>query len=768
MSIFNDRRRFAAAMVLAAVTYAAGTFPRAAAEALPVTTTVPAATSTVPAPTSTVPGPTSTVPGPTSTVPATTTTSSASGSTTTTSPALTSTTPGGASVLNLSAGSVVNAASALAGGGSSFAGVEMNQWTDDVSSLSPPLEVTYNPTSSGDGRTFFRNGTDAYGVTDIPYQGNGQGDPPPAFAFEYIPMVAGGLGFMYNLPGNPVLKLNAATACGIFTGEITNWDDSNLASLNPGVTLPNLAITPVLRGDLAGTNFVLQQWCIAEAPTVWASFASYVAAHPEEFSNSDTPAIGPTTPSSAFPVLPNDQTADGDSGTASVVGSSDGSGDITYVEPEYAKEYGNMPVAFVENASGDFVQPTPENVAGALSYATGESDGIQVLNFGGTGCNVYNPSTYSYMLARTDGSYGTGYGQVLGGFLNYVLTVGEKEAPSIDYADIGLALEQYGVTQATNIPGYPALTPTEQANFAAGDVTPSIVQQTACGAAFQLAAPATTTTTAATTTTGKTAPGVTTATTTEPSTSTPKTTTPATTAPRTTTPGSPRTSPTTPRTTTPGSARTSPTTRGSTSPGSTAPGSTTPGPSRTSPATPGSTAPGTTTPGSPRTSPTTPGTTTPGSPRTNPTTPGTTTPGTTTPGTTTPGSPRTSPTTPGPDRPGSTTPSSTVPGSPRTSLGGTVTGTVPPTTANGTTGTSTTGSPGTTGIQTGGVTGTVASGNTPGSSTTGAAVTPGVTLSNGTPGDAQTGGQELLLALAGLGIAGTSELARRRWRRARQ
>ena len=179
MSIFNDRRRFAAAMVLVAVTYAAGTFTRAAAEALPVTTTVPAATSTVPAPTSTVPGPTSTVPGPTSTVAATTTTSSASGSTTTTSPALTSTTPGGASVLSLSAGSVVNAASALAGGGSSFAGVEMNQWTDDVSSLSPPLEVTYNPTSSGDGRTFFRNGTDAYGVTDIPYQGNGQGDPLP-------------------------------------------------------------------------------------------------------------------------------------------------------------------------------------------------------------------------------------------------------------------------------------------------------------------------------------------------------------------------------------------------------------------------------------------------------------------------------------------------------------------------------------------------------------------------------------------------------------
>src|SRR5579863_2168969 len=120
------------------------------------------------------------------------------------------------------------ASSVLAGGGSSFAGIEMNQWTDDVSNPPYSLQISYNPTSSGDGRTFFREGTDAYGVSDIPYQGSATGDPPPAFAFEYIPVVAGGLSFMYNLPGNPppALKLNANTACGIFTGEITNSDDT--------------------------------------------------------------------------------------------------------------------------------------------------------------------------------------------------------------------------------------------------------------------------------------------------------------------------------------------------------------------------------------------------------------------------------------------------------------------------------------------------------------------------------------------------------------
>jgi ABC-type phosphate transport system substrate-binding protein len=515
----------------------------------------------------------------------------------------------------------------------------MNQWTDDVSSLSPPLQVSYNPTSSGDGRTFFRGGTDAYAVSDIPYQGESAGgDTPPSFPFEYIPIVAGGLGFMYNLPGNPVLRLNADTACGIFTGEITNWDDSALAALqNPGVTLPDLAITPVLRGDLAGTNWVLEDWCMTEAPTVWQSFVSYVNAHIEQFSNSDSPPIGVTTPSSALPVLGNEQTANGDSGTAAVVGSADGVGDITYVEPEYAKEYNNKPVAYVENASGDFEQPTPENVAGALSYASGQSNGIQVLNFAGTGCNVYNPSTYSYLLARTDGAYGTAYGQTLGGFLNYVLTIGEKEAPAIDYATIGLSLEQYGISQAQNIQGYPALTSTEQANFAAGDVTPAIVQQTACGVAFQLATPATSTTT----------------TTVAPASST--TTVASSTTPTT-------------------SSKTTPTTTGR---------------------------------------------------KTTPTTAGGTTP--TTSGTGSSGS-GTTPTTSGTGSSGS--------------------GTTPTTSGTG-------------GASTRGASGSASSG----SSSSGSGVSAGVSLTGSAP-DAQTGGEQLLLIIAGLGIAGASELARRRLRRA--
>ena len=601
---------------------------------------------------------------------------------------------------------------------------------------------------------------------------------------------------MYNLPGNPALKLTAALACGIFTGEITNWDDPALATLNPG--LPNLPIVPVLRGDLAGTNYVFESWCITDAAQEWSSFYNYVSGHGSQFSNSDSPPIGASTASSAFPQMPGTQTGTGDSGTAQIVGAPDNTGYITYVEPEYAKTYGNKPVAFVENASGYFTQPTPENVAGALAYATAEpTPGIQQLNFGGTGCNVYNPSTYSYVLARTDGSYGNSYGQTLGGFLNYVLTIGEKQASAIDYASIGLALEQYGIQQAQQIPGDPSLTSTEQANFAAGDVTPSIVQNTPCGQQFQLVAPATTTTQAPTTTTLATttttqAPTTTTlatTTTTQATTSTTAATTGTTNSATPTTAGatattSRATTATTSRATT---ATTSRATTATTSRGATP---TTAGSKATVPPTtnaPGSGAPPTT--GSLLGSPTT----------------------VSTPGGLTSGVPTTSKAT-GPQRSSSGGRTSLVATGPNGAAGVT-TGSVatrgagettPPTSAGAPSGLSTTSAVATTsalGVGTGSTapagsgtgstapagsgtgstapagTGTgprvttAASGATapagavsPSVTVAGAAVSASVTIPGGTP-SASTGGQQVYIVLAGLGIAGAAEVARRGMRR---
>ena len=90
-----------------------------------------------------------------------------------------------------------------------------------------------------------------------------------------MPITAGGIAFMYNLPGlTKTLQLSSYTACALLTGGITNWNDPPIAKDNPGVTLPNLAVRPVTESDSAGTNYVLEEWCIAEQPALWAAFAN--------------------------------------------------------------------------------------------------------------------------------------------------------------------------------------------------------------------------------------------------------------------------------------------------------------------------------------------------------------------------------------------------------------------------------------------------------------------------------------------------------------
>ena len=63
------------------------------------------------------------------------------------------------------------------------------------------------------------------------------------------------------------------------------------------------------------------------------------------------------------------------------------------------------------------------------------------------GPHVYNPSTYSYLLTPTTGSSAAD-GAVLSQFVNYALTLGQHEAPSIGFASLGLSLEQYGVNRS--------------------------------------------------------------------------------------------------------------------------------------------------------------------------------------------------------------------------------------------------------------------------------------------------------------------------------
>jgi ABC-type phosphate transport system substrate-binding protein len=366
----------------------------------------------------------------------------------------------------------------LNGLGSSFAAPAIENFDNSVSQAPYSLSVNYTSSSSGDGRFEFAGQTTDFAVSDIAYGLGSTDTVPPGFPFIYVPVTAGGIAFMYNIPGlTKTLQLSSYSACALLTGGITNWDNPAIAKDNPGVTLPNLTVRPVTESDSAGTNYVLEEWCIDEQPALWSAFAN--AQIHQQGGPGDGVAISTSSPNSNWPGLPGGLDQQSTSGVASNVATNTGA--IGAVQVKYATDLGFGPsspthgVASVLNASGKYTQPTPVDVASALAYATQLPNGTHQLNFGGVGPNVYNPSTYSYLLAKTAGS-DSSKGAVLSAFVNYALTLGQQASPSFGYASLGLSLEQFGVNSVTDdVPGAVPVTAAEKAAYACGDLTPGEV-----------------------------------------------------------------------------------------------------------------------------------------------------------------------------------------------------------------------------------------------------------------------------------------------------
>ena len=380
----------------------------------------------------------------------------------------------GAVVLEAEAGATP---APISGTGSSFASSAMEVWVNATHSSPYDLSVNWSASDSGFGRYEFTNQTVDFAVSDIAYF-EGTDSTPPTFPFNYIPITAGGIAFMYDVPGlTQQLQLSSFTVCGLLTGGITNWDNPNVAADNPGVTLPNVPVVPVTESDSAGTNYVLEQWCIDEQPALWAAFVQ--AQESQVGGPTDGVALSATSPNSNWPGI-----AIGldDQSTAAVASDvANHSGAIGAVQLEYAQEAGfgegdpTKNVALVKNASGDYTAPTPVDAASALAYANLLPNGTFQLDFNGLGPNVYNPSTYSYLLTPTTG-WDPSKGATLSAFVDYALTLGQQVAPDFGYAPLGQSFEEYGInTVQRDVPGAVPPTAEEQSAIECGDLTPAEV-----------------------------------------------------------------------------------------------------------------------------------------------------------------------------------------------------------------------------------------------------------------------------------------------------
>lgn len=342
----------------------------------------------------------------------------------------------------------------ISGAGSTWSQNAVDQWKRNVNQFG--MRVNFVGTGSSDGRNQYKNGTVDFAVSEIPYglTDNGVQDPPPNRGYAYMPIVAGGTAFMYNLKagGKRItnLRMTGEQLTKVFTGAITRWDDPALKAENPGLALPARPIVPVVRSDGSGTSAQFTLWMSKQYPHLWNDYCAR--------NGRATPCAQTSSYPSKAPFL----SLAGSLGVSGYVSQDKNEGTITYVEESYALNTG-FPVVKLLNNAGYYVSPDGRNVAVALLGAAVNQDASSPNYLTQDLTGVYNNkdkrayplSSYSYMIVPTkvEGPINPDKGYTLGRFAKYFLCAGQNSALSLGYSPLPKNLVEAGLDVVKKIPG---------------------------------------------------------------------------------------------------------------------------------------------------------------------------------------------------------------------------------------------------------------------------------------------------------------------------
>jgi phosphate transport system substrate-binding protein len=233
----------------------------------------------------------------------------------------------------------------LDGSGASSMAAGQEAWVAGFQTANPGVTVNYNPTGSGTGRDQFEEGLTFFTGSDAYYKPeeletehpNCVGATDDVFEF---PIWISPIAVIFNLDGLGTLNMDAATIAKIFSGQITNWNDAEIAAANPGVDLPDLNITYVHRSDESGTSENFTDWLAKAAPSDWV-----------DTSGNELGAIE---------TWPDDVVGEGAQGTSGVVAAVEaGNGTIGYADASRAGDLGTITVGVGDN----YVPFSPEAAA---------------------------------------------------------------------------------------------------------------------------------------------------------------------------------------------------------------------------------------------------------------------------------------------------------------------------------------------------------------------------------------------------------------------
>ena len=291
----------------------------------------------------------------------------------------------------------------LQGAGASFPAPLYLKWFKSYSASHDNVQIDYQSVGSGSGIKSVIDKTVDFGASDAAMTQDEMAKVD--VGVQCLPMTAGSIVLSYNLEGVSELKLSRKAYSGIFLGKVKRWNDPLITNVNPGVKLPDEPINVVVRADSSGTTFV---------------FTRHLSAISPEFAQN--PGVN------KMPNWPVGTRSKGNEGVTAGIKTTPGS--IGYVEYGYAQSQ-TMPMAVLENKSGNYVKATPESGQAGLASAQVPEDLI-VWASDPDSKEAYPIVTYTWLLCYKQYQDKKKL-EILQDLLKYCLTEGQKESEALGY-----------------------------------------------------------------------------------------------------------------------------------------------------------------------------------------------------------------------------------------------------------------------------------------------------------------------------------------------
>ena len=301
----------------------------------------------------------------------------------------------------------------ITGAGATFPFPIYSKWAEAYKKEAG-VGLNYQSIGSSGGVRQIRAKTVTFGASDAPVAG----DELARDGMVQFPAIIGGTVPVFNLdgfgPGD--LRMTGTVLADMFLGKIVKWNDPKIVALNPGKTLPDMAITVVHRADGSGTTY---------------NFTDYLSAVSEDWAGKVGRGAAVKWPAATS------VGGKGNEGVAANVARTKGA--LGYVEYAYAKK--NKIANFVlKNSSGKFIAPSGESFSAAAA-------GVQWNKVPGMGVSMVDPdgdtawpiSTASFILMYKQPKDVNASNQALK-FFDWAFKSGKQLASDLDYVPLPDAL----------------------------------------------------------------------------------------------------------------------------------------------------------------------------------------------------------------------------------------------------------------------------------------------------------------------------------------